>query len=55
MSLSGLESQKRERKVARTQSRNDFELPESRSRLRALASSRFEISAPVGRSHRKHG
>ena len=44
MSLAGLESRKRERKVARTQSRKDFELPESPLRLRALASSRFETA-----------
>ena len=42
MSLAGLESPKRERKVASTQSRKDFELPESPLRLRAFASSRFE-------------
>ena len=41
MSLAGLESRKRERKVARTQSRKDFELPESPLRLRALASDGF--------------
>lgn len=45
MSLAGSESRKRERKVARTQSHNDFELPESPLRLRALASSRFEIAS----------
>ena len=44
MSLAGLESRKRERKVARTQSRKDFELPESPLRLRALVSLRFEKS-----------
>ena len=44
MSLAGLESRKRERKGARTQSRKDFELPESPLRLRALASSRFETA-----------
>ena len=37
MSLAGLESRKRERKVARTQSRKDFELPESPLRHRAVA------------------
>ena len=42
MSLAGLESRKRERKVARTQGRKDFESPDSPLRLRALASSRFE-------------
>ena len=44
MSLAGLESQKRERKVARTQSRKDFELPESPLRLRALAYLHWRIS-----------
>ena len=39
-SLAGLESRKRERKVARTQSRKDFELPECPLRHCALASSR---------------
>lgn len=42
MSLAGLESRKRERKVALTQSRKDLEVPESPLRLRTLASSRFE-------------
>ena len=36
ISFAGLESRKRERKVARTQSRKDSELPESPLRLRAV-------------------
>lgn len=50
MSRAGLESRKRERKVARAQSRKNFELPESPLRLRALASSRFETSVGESRN-----
>ena len=53
MSLAGLESRKRERKVARTQSREDFELPESPLRLRAVA--RWEDKNTEAQRHRGHG
>ena len=53
MSLAGLESRKRERKVARTQRRKVFDLPESPLRLRGLASLRFEIRDTISHGDRE--
>lgn len=47
MSLAGLESRKRERKGARTQSRKDLELQAVALRLRGLASLRFQSWHPT--------